>query len=127
MPQPELQETDAGWTLPLTGMKVTRCCWERSGVRLLLHEGERSSEITFMAGAPRDDLLDAVVTTANVDRVGTLTISFADGRQLKVEPHPRFEAWNVGGPHPLQLICVPGGGEPAIWDGGDSFEVTFEG
>jgi hypothetical protein len=38
---------------------------------------------------------------------GELGMTFASGTRLVVPPHPRFEAWSLGG-----FVCVPGGFEP---------------
>jgi hypothetical protein len=38
---------------------------------------------------------------------GELGMTFASGARLVVPPHPRFEAWSLGG-----FVCVPGGFEP---------------
>jgi hypothetical protein len=35
---------------------------------------------------------------------GTLTATFASGSHLTVKPHPKYEAWSLGG-----FWCVPGG------------------
>ena len=37
---------------------------------------------------------------------GELSMTFASGARLVVPPHPRFEAWSLGG-----FSCVPGGFE----------------
>ena len=125
MPWPELVETENGWSLPLAGLEVTRCSWQQAGVLLLL-QGEGTgyfAEIGFSAHRHRSELLGAVVRDATVARTGRLDIAFEDGRAVTVEPNPSYEAWEVTA-GTLKLVCLPGGGEPAIWDGTGSFEVT---
>ena len=39
-------------------------------------------------------------------RDGTLDATFASGSVLTVKPHPKYEAWNIGG-----FWCAPGGFE----------------
>jgi hypothetical protein len=44
-------------------------------------------------------------------------LSFADGRTLRCEPQPDYEAWQVVGGTPQYLVvCLPGDGELSIWD-----------
>jgi hypothetical protein len=57
------------------------------------------------------------VVRAGVAPEGTLSIEFSDGSEFECPPHPDFEAWQVVGGSPQYLVvCMPGGGEPAVWD-----------
>jgi Family of unknown function (DUF6188) len=69
-------------------------------------------------------LFQATVESALVGREGDLTLSFRDGARLRVQPSPDYEAWQISGPDRLLVVCMPGGGEPAIWDE-DSPSGTF--
>jgi ATP-dependent 26S proteasome regulatory subunit len=42
---------------------------------------------------------------------------FEEGFQLRASSGERYENWEVVGPRGLLLVGLPGGGEPAIWDG----------
>jgi Family of unknown function (DUF6188) len=65
---------------------------------------------------PAIDCFGKTVSQLFVDRQdGRLDLAFSDGTRLAVEPHPKFEAWGLTGPGTLKLVCMPGGGEPAIW------------
>jgi hypothetical protein len=65
--------------------------------------------------APALELFTATVTEALVTPEGTLCVEFDDGRALRADPHPDYEAWSITGPGGAKTICMPGGGEPAIW------------
>ena len=41
------------------------------------------------------------------------SLVFDDVGEIKVPPHPKFEAWQLLLPDVL-VICIPGGGEPAM-------------
>jgi Family of unknown function (DUF6188) len=58
----------------------------------------------------------AVVLEAIVSATGTLEVTFSGGRVLAVSPLEDVEAWEVRGPGDVNVVCRPGGGEPAIWD-----------
>jgi len=49
------------------------------------------------------------IVGASADPNGSLTLRFADGRALVVEPDDQYEAWNVTGPFGA-LVSLPGGG-----------------
>lgn len=57
---------------------------------------------------------DALVDS-NVDEVGTLNLTFRSGVQIQVPPDRNYEAWQVVGPGKNLIVCVPGGGEVAVW------------
>jgi Family of unknown function (DUF6188) len=47
---------------------------------------------------------------------GILSLTFADGATLRCEPSAEYEAWQVVGGSPENLVvCMPGG-ELAVWD-----------
>jgi hypothetical protein len=64
--------------------------------------------------APLLDLHQAVVTEAAVYKDGSLSVTFADGRLLRVPPGDHYEAFEVtgswAGGDPFRLISLPGGG-----------------
>jgi Family of unknown function (DUF6188) len=46
---------------------------------------------------------------------GQCVLRFADGGELRCEPHPQFEAWEAFGTGDLTgiaMLCGPGGGSP---------------
>lgn len=53
--------------------------------------------------------------SATIGRDGTLHIGFTSGASVTVPPNEEYEAWGVVGPGTEQVVCRPGGGEPAIW------------
>ncbi len=62
------------------------------------------------------DMVGSAASDTSTDEA-TLVLSFTDGRILRCEPHPAFEAWEVVGGTPKHLVvCPPGGGELAVWD-----------
>jgi hypothetical protein len=58
-------------------------------------------------------LLEATVTSANVDQDGDLTITFGDDR-LVVPCDAGYEAWQLRSGRDLLIVSMPGGGL-AIW------------
>jgi hypothetical protein len=70
--------------------------------------------------APALDLLGKEVLAATVWLDGRLELRFQNGAGIEVPPDPRYEAWQVGGPDNLLIVCTPGGGEPALWPGGEN-------
>jgi hypothetical protein len=74
--------------------------------------------------APVLDLLGSIVTASTVWLDGRLELRFEGDVVLEVPPHPRSEAWQVAGSDGLLIVCTPGGGEPALWPGGDD-QVSF--
>jgi hypothetical protein len=46
---------------------------------------------------------------------GRLDLGFTDSSRIAVEAADEYEAWDVVGPGSLKFVCIPGGGEPAIW------------
>ena len=137
--KPELVETDEFWAILVQGYRVTRITIDfRFGVEL---EGEEESDRARVAiGAPftytdagrRSSVLDPEGTRRRLGPAldcfdlkvqelhvrkadGQLDLSFIDGSGIEVEPLDEYEAWEIAGPGSLKLVCMPGGGEPAIW------------
>ena len=52
--------------------------------------------------------------TVEVPR-GRLVVSFTDGTTIECDSDPKYEAWRVNAPG-LQVIAMPGGGEPAVFE-----------
>src|SRR5439155_8765495 len=68
---------------------------------------------------PLSEMVGGVVSESSTEG-GTLRLSFTDGRKLRCPPHPEYEAWQVVGGTPQQLVvCMPGSGELAVWDTSD--------
>ena len=132
-------ETDERWTIiGLQGREVTMCSvdyaftllfWalnqpearlrieqpfeltEPNGNRLVLHAETDRRDL-----GPALDCFGKTVARLFIDRRdGGLDLSFTDGTRLTVGSHPQFEAWDLTGPGSLKLVCMPGGGEPAMW------------
>jgi hypothetical protein len=72
------------------------------------YELERCSALT--------DLIGARVEDAEISRESLLTMTFGNRGRLVSRPHPDYEAWQVEGPQGFFVVCLPSGGEPAIWD-----------
>jgi uncharacterized protein DUF6188 len=132
------RESDEGWTIALEWLDVTMCnvdyaftlvFWaldqdgaqlrvevpfelvEPDGTRWLLDPERNRRDL-----GPALDCFGKTVARLFIDRQrGGLELAFADGTRLSVEPHPKFEAWDLTGPGSLKLVCTPGGGEPAMW------------
>jgi hypothetical protein len=65
--------------------------------------------------APLLDIAHAHVAEIRVRRDGRVSIAFTDGAAIRSEPHPSYEAWEIGGVGDLAAIgylCGPGGGSP---------------
>jgi Family of unknown function (DUF6188) len=136
--QRPFQENDDGWTIALRGREVTMCsvdyaftlsfwaleepdAWLRIEQPFRLEEPSGRSW-TFDPENDRRELGPALglfgkkVARLFVSRhSGDLDLSFTDETRLTVAPHPKFEAWDLSGPGSLKLVCMPGGGEPAMW------------
>lgn len=74
-----------------------------------------------LALAPLLGLHGAVISNASATRDGILTVHFANGTSLVVQPHDSYEAWNVVGrrsdaddAEPFRIVCMPGG-KLAVW------------
>ena len=64
---------------------------------------------------PLLSLLHRPVSTFSASSNGQCVLRFADGTELRGQPHPHFEAWEAcgtGGLKSVGLLCGPGGGAP---------------
>ena len=132
----QIVEEDEYFLLPLDGREVTQCRVDsdfslvsceptRDDVVIRVASfrlaGRSGDETLIDAEGPRDRLAPAL--TLYRDRIGhakawkdgRLEITFSSGRTLTASPDPDYESWEVSGPGSIMLVCVPGGGEPAIW------------
>jgi hypothetical protein len=60
------------------------------------------------------DLRHLRIATARVDRHSNLSVTFDGGWSLTAGPHEMYENWAVTGPEHLNLVAMPGGGDPRI-------------
>lgn len=66
--------------------------------------------------APMLTLVGRALEALTVTRPGDLVAGFSDGTVLHVEPHARYEAWQLqggGGLEGMSYVCGPGGGP--VW------------
>jgi hypothetical protein len=130
-------ENEEFWTIPLQGREVSMCKVDYA-VTLVFWTMEDAAEVRL--GVPfaiREPGVDAAALNPEerrrdlgpvidcfgktVERLliwkpdGRLDLTFTDGTQIEVLPHNDYEAWEVTGPGSLKFVCMPGGGEPAIW------------
>jgi len=114
-----VEEIDGGWRIPLEGF-VAEAMHGLGNTHLrLAREGVEAFISVPVDMAPAIEMLAsarAVVVEATVDRDSRLTVDFGEGQILSVPPDPDFENWEVRGPGDIQVVGMPGGGEPAIWD-----------
>ncbi len=54
-----------------------------------------------------------VVGKAVANQDGSLEVLFRDGPELRVPPHPKYEAWEFNGPMGMMIVSL--GGRLAIW------------
>lgn len=138
-----LQERDEGWTIPLDGLRVDRLAFDFQ-VRLTCLSAESSlsetieivleSPFTLSLGGDEVELdpngppealspvlgvLRRTIAEAFVATDGALRLAFREGGQVRCEPNPQFEAWQVNDPRGVMVVCVPGGGEPVTWHGAE--------
>jgi hypothetical protein len=135
----EYKLTEAGeyWEMPLEGREVTQCCvdyemrfrfWKADNdtaevrlPRFRLREPDGTEHVLEVekdrrALAPALDCFGKAVERALAWKDGRLELAFTDGTLIEVAPHEQFEAWQVTGPGRIMVVCLPGGGEPAIWE-----------
>jgi Family of unknown function (DUF6188) len=112
-----VEERDGEFELPLEGMPAEALL---DGGWLVVPEGEYEAHV----GVPQEleELAKsvvadrAVVPAAVVSATGRLKVTFSGGRVLAISPLERAEAWEICGPGDVNVVCLAGGGEPAIWD-----------
>ncbi len=137
---PALIEVGDGWELPVQGWQVTRCFVDPGAFGLLVDGGtgetlhlyleglftasESDALVSYGGGdavpsdyAPLLALMGRTVARVYIARSGDLHIEFDDASTIHVPPDPDYEAWELDGLGRLMVICMPGGGEPAIVDG----------
>jgi Family of unknown function (DUF6188) len=66
--------------------------------------------------AALEALSRATVESCFVSRWGVLTVRFHGGAWIEVEPHEKYEAWEIHGPRGLHVLCLGSGSEPLKWD-----------
>jgi hypothetical protein len=136
----ELIEVDDGWELAVGGWQVTRCFVDAAAFGLLVDGGtgetlrlylETAFTLSEEGGrtayggddtqpadyAPLLSLMGRAISRVRISRNGDLSVQFKDAAAIHVPPDSRFEAWELDGLGRLMMICVPGGGEPAIFNG----------
>lgn len=85
-----------------------------AGTGAAMYEPEEAASL-----GPLLDLHKVEVRSGEVRKDGRLRLSFADGRELTVEPHDQYEAFSVTGtaradqPR-FDLVATPGGGLAAF-------------
>jgi hypothetical protein len=72
---------------------------------------------------PLLDLRHRVVDSASADSRSHIEILFDDGSTLDTGPDGKYENWEVVGPDGLNLVGMPGGGDPRI-SGTDDLRVA---
>jgi hypothetical protein len=60
------------------------------------------------------DLRHRTVASAVADDDSHIEITFDDGSKLIAGPDPAYENWELDGPRGLNLVAMPGGGDPRI-------------
>jgi hypothetical protein len=140
----ELAEGPGGWTLPISGFAVYQI--EFGGRVAVCASGRREGEerpgpvdfifnshFTLRGSNGKTDELDAEgpwdlltplftlrhcrISSGIVTRDGSISVEFEDGFALTAGSGEAYENWEVVGPRGLKIVGLPGGGEPAIWDG----------
>ena len=132
-----LSERDEGWTIELSGWQVDRCSFDFQTRLSFLHPQDyrpsgqanialgspfslslSGSEVVIDPEGPPEalspvlGLLRQTVEGAFFEKSGTLNLTFRGGAHLRCDPDPQYEAWHLVAPDGVEVICVPGGGEP---------------
>ena len=119
MTDERVREDDDGFVLPLTDFVCTG--WEEYGWLVVRDETGAEARIGLETEEHRALALALSARRARVQRViatreGILLAEFDGNVSLQVSPAADVEAWEVRGPGDVNVVCRPGGGEPAIWD-----------
>lgn len=114
-----VREEDDGFVMPLADFVCTD--WEDDGWLVVRDESGNEGRIGLETDEHRALALALVARRARVERViatreGILVAEFDEGVSLRVAPANEVEAWEVRGPGDVNVVCRPGGGEPAIWE-----------
>ena len=65
--------------------------------------------------APMLSLIGVSLSQLDIAREGAIKLRFGDGSQIRAQPDPAYEAWEVNGGgafDPIGYLCMPGGGSP---------------
>ena len=54
-------------------------------------------------------LVNQTVESAGISAIGVLTLRFSGGAKVSIDPHGRYEAWEIMGPGRRLQVCRPGG------------------
>jgi hypothetical protein len=132
--QQTLTELDDRWILPFRGLVVTQIQVDFAFGLTLENRGAVRIESTAVlswaaAGANPEKivlepsrqeiaaglaLFNTTVLSAVAFKPGGLQIAFSNGRLLRVDPDPNYEAWTANGPGGMLFVAMPGG-DLAIW------------
>ena len=63
---------------------------------------------TGSALAPVLDLFHMTIATVAVGQTGALSITFVEGAELVIAPHPQFESWSLTGQGVEPILVGPG-------------------
>lgn len=141
----ELADEPGGWTLPISGFAVYRiefggrvdvcASGRREGVErsaplvdlvfnshFILRDSNGNTDELDAEGpwellTPLFILRHCRISSGMVTRGGSISVEFEEGFALTAGPDGPYENWEVVGPRGLKIVGLPGGGEPAIWDG----------
>jgi Family of unknown function (DUF6188) len=130
----DFNEQHDRWNLLISGGAVNNWALEPEPILELSWppQARVSRDPIKVSIAPEVLRIEGTVTLGDVTREVTISkdgrLSIVlDGATLTAEPASDYEAWQIEGPG--LVVCLPGGGEPAIWfgDGDDrSFIVDPE-
>jgi len=111
-----------GWlVLPLEGMRAEELLEELWLVLRVVDDEARIGIPDELVEPTTSVVADqAVIVEALVSPDGRLEATFANDYVLSVAPLEDVEAWEVRGPGKVTVVCLPGGGEPAVWDSSTS-------
>jgi len=118
------------WILPLVGQQVTQIHVSYQ-LGLMLDSGalvelETTAFIRWADGgtnsinpatqdvAPSLSLFGTTVTDATAYKTGRLVLTFDSSTNLTIDPHPRYEAWNITPQGGSRFVAMPGG-DIAVW------------
>ena len=118
-------------SLPVSSGRVDQCCLDYAFSLGIDASGEwwvLRIEGTFAVASPAaaaerfepagkpgecgpavDAVLHKTLADGSVTAEGLLTLTFADGTELEVQPSQQWEAWTLNGPREQLIVCGPGG------------------
>jgi hypothetical protein len=124
MPRVKRSES-GGFLLPINNAEITRVRFDVSGAELSLNWD--SAELTIGSETfaslrllwPGVDqwfsLIGRRVSRAEASESGDLDLDIDDGRKLRIEHHPKYEAWQFTDKEGAIVVSVPGG-DITYWD-----------